>query len=120
MVSELDTRMLRYEAIDVQLRALMDKVKVLKQEQKSVGSHLMTDMQNLKIAKVLGNKINITLSVSVAQKSMTMDLLKDVFEESFPGRPEITTRLLEAIKRKRKDGAGERTRLKRIKKRTQT
>ena len=116
-VSQFNASVERYVAIDESLETIANSTKAMKREQGELSKRIMTYMQEQGSAKVETDKVNLRLASSVAQKSLTMDLLSQVFKERFPAKPKLCSALIEDIQAARKCDAGTRTRLKRIKRR---
>lgn len=103
----------RYMEIDEALEAAAAKVKLLKAEQKTLSSSIMRTMASQNWKKCETADANLLLSVSVAQKSLSVGLIKGVLEASV-GASQAAV-VMDALKSARKKGAGERERLKRVK-----
>ena len=108
----------RYLAIDDELRGLSEKAKALKKEQAQLGEAIMGTMSAHGYRKCETGAANLSISVSVAQKSLTMGLISKAVADAFPNMPDLAARVAAAIKAARSKDAGQRTRLKRVKKRS--
>ena len=108
-----------YATLEEQIAALSNQVKTLKKQQQTIGTGIVRYMQEHEVDKcdIDDSPIRLSLCESVGQSSLSIPLLKTVFDQFFARKPEISARLIDAIQLYRKESAGIRTRLKKIKKR---
>jgi hypothetical protein len=106
-----------YLAQDEKLDTLQAELTKLKREHTVLGGQVLTFMRSTGCKRCETEKCNLTVSESMAQKALTMNLIHDALSKQCPGNPEMVGSMCNAIREYRKLGAGERVRLKRVKKR---
>jgi hypothetical protein len=99
------------------LAKLQVEMSKAKKEHAVLGNHVLHYMRTTGKPKYETERVNFVVSESVAQKPLSMELLQDVFKSQFPSRPDVCDTLCKAIRDQRRQGAAERVRLKRIKRR---
>lgn len=107
----------RYVDLDARIAALSEEMKELKRQHKDVTSVILTYMKDHSVKKCDTDVLSLSVCETVGQASLSVPLLKKVFDSFFVKRPELGDKLLKAIQEHRRDASSSRTRLKRVKKR---
>jgi hypothetical protein len=105
---------LRYETLDLKLQELAAQVKLLKKEQTGIAKSMLQYCLDNDKDKISTESMNLLVSQSVGQASLSVPLLRKVFESFFPRRPDIAEKLLAAVQQYRKESVPDRVRLKRV------
>lgn len=113
-----DRHVANYADLENQITSLSDQLKTLKKTQQNHSSNIVSFMQTHNVTKCNCDDFRLSVCDTVGQQSLSIPLLKTVFVRFFAKRPEMTDRLIDAIQQHRKESAGTRTRLKKVKKRT--
>ena len=106
-----------YVDLEERIATITAEAKALKKKQSELGTSILSFMQNAGTTKCETTTLNLIVSESVGQASLSVPLLTRVFSDFFAGRPEIATKLLAAIALHRKQAVGQRVRLKKVKRR---
>ncbi|KAG5192849.1 hypothetical protein JKP88DRAFT_272163 [Tribonema minus] len=104
----------RYLALDEALRELGQRSLALKREQKALSGLILTAMTARGYKQCETDTVNLRVSTTRAQAALSMKLVEEALAEAFGGRREFVDRAVQRIKDKRAEGAGDRTRLKRV------
>ena len=112
---KFETEVAEYVTIDEQLAALSVQVRELKQKQKTLSTNIVSFMQTENVKRCYAEHVSFSVSETVGQASLSIPLLRTVFENFFSRRSDVTEKLIEAIQKHRKDSAGTRIRLKKSK-----
>jgi hypothetical protein len=103
--------------LENQIDEMQKKIKILKTDHKDISGRVLAYMQDQNNFKCETPTMNFLVRESVGVQSLSMAMLKEVFENYFPRHPDISEGLLTAIAEHRKKDQQKKFRLKKIKRR---
>ena len=117
-MAEFESRVSEFIDIENRLKTITDEAKELRRMQKDLSNHIIKFMKEADKTKCETADMNLLLSHNSTQLSLSVPMLKIVFQEYFPGRNDICEGLMAAIVEYRKKHANSGIRIKKIRRRS--
>jgi hypothetical protein len=117
-MSEFESKVCDFIDIEDRLKAISDEAKQLRKVQKELTTHIIKFMKDVEKTRCETPSMNLLLSHNTTQATLSVPMLKTVFEEYFPGRQDISDGLISAIAEYRRLHAHSGIRLKKVRQRS--